>query len=97
MFKSLIIQQGIDAAPKKEQPEYQWRMDIVNERSVFFVNPKVWNPNSELSRYVDLTNLTGALGRILWRAAAEQFCVVLGGDISNHRIRIGRGLFQRNY
>lgn len=64
MIKSLIIQQGIDAAPKQEQPEYQWRMDVVNERSVFFVDPKVWNPSSEVSRYVDLSNLSGMLGRI---------------------------------
>lgn len=63
VIKSVLIQQGIDAAPQQEQSEYQWRLDLINERSVFFIDSKVWNPHPGFSRYLDL-NLSGILERM---------------------------------
>jgi len=64
VIKSIIIQQGIDAAPSQEQGEYQWRLNLINERSVFHMNGKTWTSQSEFNSYLTQINLAAVLDRI---------------------------------
>ena len=65
VMKSIVIQQGIDAAPSQEQGELQWRLNLINERSILYLNPKVWTtPQSEFSSYLTQINLRDVVERI---------------------------------
>lgn len=65
VMKSIVIQQGIDASPSQEQGELQWRLNLINERSIIHLNPKVWTtPQSEFENYLTRINLRDVVERI---------------------------------
>jgi hypothetical protein len=62
LTKSALIQQGIDLAPSQEKLEYQWRFDLIHERSLHYLDPKVRELRSEFEQY--LSGLAGLLDLI---------------------------------
>jgi len=65
LTKSALIKVGIDAVPQSERPEYQWRFDLINERTIY-INPQTMtNPRPEYEHYLTTVNLREILAAIL--------------------------------
>lgn len=65
LIKSALIQVGIDSTPKSERPEYQWRFDLITERTIY-INPQtITNHRPEFENYLTRVNLSDVLAAIL--------------------------------
>ncbi|SFN40371.1 hypothetical protein SAMN05216386_0837 [Nitrosospira briensis] len=53
LTKSLLIQKGIDVALPDEKLAYQWRFDLIHERSLDFLQLDLRNLDIDFSRYLN--------------------------------------------
>lgn len=66
LVKSALIRKAIDAAPAQERLAYQWRFDLLHERSQHYLRPKFRELRPEFVRYLSsLEDLLELLRRLL--------------------------------
>ena len=65
LTKSALIKVGIDLAPRSERPEYQWRFDLINERTIYISPQTITNHRPEFENYLTTVNLREILAAIL--------------------------------
>jgi hypothetical protein len=60
LTKSALIQMGINSAPINDRQEYQWRFDLIHERTVY-QNPGFEDHRPDFERYMASVNLSEVL------------------------------------